>query len=91
MFTATEVATHAHVEAALEGGIDLLWIGARTAANPFAMQEIADSLKGVDIPVLVKNPSLLKELLRRLAGEDYKDFSCQAQELALRLTLVEMK
>ena len=56
MFTATEVATHAHVEAALEGGIDLLWIGARTAANPFAMQEIADSLKGVDIPVLVKNP-----------------------------------
>ncbi|MBQ1238311.1 MAG: hypothetical protein IIX70_08535 [Oscillospiraceae bacterium] len=42
-------------------------------------------------PVLVKNPSLLKELLRRLAGEDYKDFSCQAQELALRLTLVEMK
>ena len=56
MFTATEVATHAHVEEALKGGIDLLWIGARTAANPFAMQEIADSLKGVDIPVLVKNP-----------------------------------
>ena len=38
------------------GGIDLLWIGARTSANPFAMQELADSLKGVDIPVLIKNP-----------------------------------
>ncbi len=56
MFTATEVANRAHVEAALKGGVDLLWIGARTAANPFAMQEVADALVGVDIPVLVKNP-----------------------------------
>ena len=56
MFTATEVATRAHVEAALVGGVDLLWIGARTAANPFAMQEVADALEGVDVPVLVKNP-----------------------------------
>ena len=56
MYTATEVATHQHVETALKGGIDLLWIGARTAANPFAMQEIADALRGVDIPVLLKNP-----------------------------------
>ena len=56
MYTATEVATRRHVEAALKGGIDLLWIGARTAANPFAMQEIADALRGVDVPVLVKNP-----------------------------------
>ena len=56
MYTATEVATRQHVETALKGGIDLLWIGARTAANPFAMQEIADALRGVDIPVLVKNP-----------------------------------
>lgn len=56
MYTATEVATREHVAAALKGGIDLLWIGARTAANPFAMQEIADALRGVDIPVLVKNP-----------------------------------
>lgn len=56
MYTATEVATRDHVAAALEGGIDLLWIGARTAANPFAMQEIADALRGVDVPVLVKNP-----------------------------------
>ena len=56
MFTATEVANRAHVEAALKGGVDLLWIGARPAANPFAMQEVADALVGVDIPVLVKNP-----------------------------------
>ena len=56
MYTATEVATRDHVAAALKGGIDLLWIGARTAANPFAMQEIADALRGHDVPVLVKNP-----------------------------------
>ena len=56
MYTATEVATREHVAIALKGGIDLLWIGARTAANPFAMQEIADALRGVDVPVLVKNP-----------------------------------
>lgn len=56
MFTATEVASPEHVEAALQSGIDLLWIGARTAANPFAVQEIADSLAGRDVPVLVKNP-----------------------------------
>lgn len=51
-----EVAKAAHVEACLEHGIDLLWIGARTTVNPFAVQEIADALSGVDIPVLVKNP-----------------------------------
>lgn len=57
MFVATEVATPTHVEAALNAGVDLLWIGARTSANPFAMQEIADSLKGSkDTPILVKNP-----------------------------------
>ena len=56
MYTSTEVATREHVATALKGGVDLLWIGARTSANPFAMQELADSLKGVDIPVLVKNP-----------------------------------
>lgn len=56
MYTATEVATPEHVEAALDAGIDLLWIGARTSANPFAMQEIADALQGADIPILVKNP-----------------------------------
>ena len=56
MLAATEVATAKHVEQALKEGIDLLWIGARTTANPFAVQEVADALKGVDIPVLVKNP-----------------------------------
>ena len=56
MYTSTEVATREHVATALKGGVDLLWIGARTAANPFAMQEIADALRGVDVPVLVKNP-----------------------------------
>ncbi|MGB0390377.1 MAG: chorismate mutase [Salibacteraceae bacterium] len=54
--TSTEVATAQHVEQALKAGIDILWIGARTSTNPFSVQEIADSLNGVDIPVLVKNP-----------------------------------
>ena len=56
MYVSTEVATAKHVEAALGAGVDLLWIGARTTADPFAVQEIADTLKGVDVPVLVKNP-----------------------------------
>lgn len=56
MYVSTEVATAKHVELALKYGIDLLWVGARTTADPFAVQEIADTLKGVDIPVLVKNP-----------------------------------
>ena len=57
MLVATEVATPEHVELALKYGIDVLWVGARTSANPFAMQALADALKGVDIPVLVKNPT----------------------------------
>ena len=56
MLVSTEVATRQHVEEALKAGVDILWIGARTSANPFAMQEIADTLQGVDVPVLVKNP-----------------------------------
>lgn len=56
MLITTEVATPEHVELALKYGMDILWIGARTTANPFAMQAIADSLQGVDIPILVKNP-----------------------------------
>lgn len=52
----TEVATGKHVEEALKHGIDVLWIGARTTVNPFAVQDIADALKGVQIPVMVKNP-----------------------------------
>lgn len=53
---ATEVATAAHVEQALSAGIDVLWVGARTVTNPFAVQEVAEALRGVDVPVLVKNP-----------------------------------
>lgn len=56
MMMCTEVATPDHVELAMKYGIDLMWIGARTSANPFAMQEIADAMKGIEIPVLVKNP-----------------------------------
>jgi chorismate mutase len=52
----TEVATAAHVEACLKAGVDILWVGARTTVNPFSVQEVADALKGVDIPVMVKNP-----------------------------------
>lgn len=56
MYVATEVANQYHVFEALKYGVDILWIGARTAANPFSMQEIADALKGVDIPIFIKNP-----------------------------------
>ncbi len=58
MLIATEVANERHTREALDAGVDVLWIGARTSANPFAVQEIADVLKdaGKDIPVLVKNP-----------------------------------
>ncbi len=54
--TAVEVANAHHVEAALEAGMDVLWIGARTTVNPFFVQEIAESLRGVDIRIFVKNP-----------------------------------
>lgn len=57
LLTATEVANRDHVAAAIDAGVDILWIGARTSANPFAMQEIANALKGHDdVTVLVKNP-----------------------------------
>lgn len=53
---ATEVATPSHVEKCLKHGIDVMWIGARTTTNPFAMQALADSMRGTDITVMVKNP-----------------------------------
>ena len=56
LLVATEVANVKHVYEALKSGIDIIWIGARTSANPFAVQDIADSLRGVNIPVMVKNP-----------------------------------
>ena len=56
MYVATEVASRDQVNAALAAGIDILWVGARTTVNPFAVQDIAGALRGVDIPVLIKNP-----------------------------------
>lgn len=56
MYTAVEVATAQHVYEAIKYGVDMLWIGARTTANPFAVQEVADALRGTDMPILVKNP-----------------------------------
>lgn len=53
---ATEVASSQHVEAALQYGMDILWLGARTTVNPFLVQEIANALRGVNIPILIKNP-----------------------------------
>ena len=51
-----EVATARHVQDALQFDVDVLWIGARTTVNPFSVQEVAEALRGVDIPVLIKNP-----------------------------------
>lgn len=56
MMISTEVATPDHVEVAMRYDMDVLWVGARTSANPFAMQALADSMQGLQIPVLVKNP-----------------------------------
>jgi len=77
LLTATEVATAKHVEEALAAGVDVLWIGARSTANPFTVQEIADALVGVDIPVFVKNPvnpdlSLWIGALERINGAGIK-------------------
>ena len=77
MAVTTEVANARHVEAALKAGIDILWIGARTTTSPFAVQEVADALRGTDIPVLVKNPinaelELWIGAFERLAGAGIK-------------------
>lgn len=78
MPVATEVANVRHVEEALEFGVDVLWIGARTSVNPFSVQEIADSLAGTDVTVLVKNPinpdlALWIGALERLAQAGIKE------------------
>jgi len=77
MATTTEVANALHVEAALNSGVDILWIGARTTTSPFAVQEVADALRGTDVPVLVKNPinaelNLWVGAFERLAGAGIK-------------------
>jgi len=56
LYTTTEVANAWHVKEAIDNGIDILWIGARTTANPFAIQELANAIKGLDIPIFIKNP-----------------------------------
>jgi chorismate mutase len=56
LLIAVEVATPEHVEECLKNNIDILWVGARTSSNPFSVQELANSLRGIDIPILVKNP-----------------------------------
>jgi chorismate mutase len=56
LLTTVEVATTNHIEECLKNGVDILWIGARTVGNPFSMQELAEVLKGIDIPVFIKNP-----------------------------------
>ncbi len=56
LLTTTEAANAQHIELCLDNDVDILWIGARTTVNPFLVQEIANALKGVDVPVLVKNP-----------------------------------
>jgi chorismate mutase len=56
LLTTTEVANPKHVEAAVKHGVDILWIGARTVVNPFSVQEIGEALRGIDIPVMIKNP-----------------------------------
>lgn len=79
MAVATEVATSEHVEAAVAAGVHVLWIGARTSANPFAVQEVADALRphAREVTVLVKNPlspdlDLWIGALQRLAGAGVK-------------------
>ena len=74
----TEVALPRHVEAVLEAGFDMVWIGARTTVSPFMMSELAAALRGVDIPVFVKNPvspdiKLWVGGMERLAHENIKD------------------
>ncbi|WP_338873416.1 chorismate mutase [Spirosoma sp. SC4-14] len=74
---AVEVATPEHIELALKYGVDILWVGARTTVNPFNVQEIADALRGVDVPVLVKNPvnpdlALWVGAFERIAGAGIK-------------------
>ena len=76
---AVEVATAKQVEDALHFGVDVLWIGARTTVNPFSVQDVADALKGADVPVLIKNPinpdlELWIGAVERVANAGIKNF-----------------
>lgn len=93
MYVATEVATAKHVDECLKAGIDIFWIGARTTTSPFAVQEIAEALRGVDIPILVKNPmnpdielwiGALERLNRvgvKRLGAIHRGFSCYGEKI----------
>ena len=74
-----EVANAKHAALALEYGIDMLWIGSRTTTNPFSVQEIAEALKGVQIPVLVKNPP--NPDLGLWAGAIERFYKCGIQQI----------
>jgi chorismate mutase len=56
LLTTVEVASPQHVREAIDSGVDILWLGARTVVNPFSVQEIAEALTGIDVPVMIKNP-----------------------------------
>lgn len=76
--TTVEVATGKQVEDALTFDVDVLWVGARTTVNPFSVQEVADALRGVDVPVLIKNPinpdlELWQGAVERIARAGIKD------------------
>lgn len=78
--TSVEVANAKHVELAINAGIDVLWIGARTTVNPFAVQEIVDALKGVQIPIMIKNPvnpdiNLWIGAFERFLKDNHKDLT----------------
>lgn len=80
MKVACEVACREHVEACLHAGVDMVWLGARTTANPFSVQEVADALRGVDIPVLVKNP--VNPDINLWIGALERVYSCGIRRLA---------
>ena len=78
--TTTEVANAKHVELALKAGVDVLWLGARTTVNPFSVQEIADAVKGTNVPVMIKNPinpdlQLWVGAIERIAAAGINDIS----------------
>ena len=81
---AVEVANAKHAEAALRAQVDVLWIGARTTVNPFAVQEIAEAIRGVDIPVMVKNPVNPELMLWLGAIERLQEAGCQDIAAILR-------
>lgn len=81
MLVGTEIGSAKHAEKAIAAGLDYLWIGARTTSSPFAVQEIADALKGIDIPILLKNP--LNPSTDLWKGALYRLIDAGAKKLAL--------